>query len=62
MTDGFHKSTYSNDGSHCVEVKEGRETLVRDTQNRDKGTLSFPASEWTALLLGASEDSRGARG
>ena len=50
MTDGFHKSTYSNDGSHCVEVKEGSETLVRDTQNRDKGILSFPASEWAALL------------
>lgn len=32
MTDGFHKSTYSNDGSHCVEVKEGSETLVRDTR------------------------------
>lgn len=50
MTDGFHKSTYSNDGSHCVEVKEGPATLVRDTQNRDKATLSFPSAEWRALL------------
>lgn len=50
MTEGFHKSTYSNDGSHCVEVKEGSHTLVRDTQNRDEGALSFPAGEWTALL------------
>lgn len=50
MTDGFHKSTYSNDGSHCVEVNEGRDTLVRDTQNREAATLSFPATEWTAVL------------
>ncbi|WP_116248579.1 DUF397 domain-containing protein [Nocardiopsis sp. FIRDI 009] len=49
----FHKSSYSTSGSHCVEVSEGLDTLVRDTQNRDKGTLSFPASEWCALL-GAS--------
>jgi len=50
MTDGFHKSSYSNDGGHCVEVREGRDTLVRDTQNREAGTLSFPADEWRALL------------
>jgi hypothetical protein len=50
MTEGFHKSTYSNDGSHCVEVKEGSNTLVRDTQNREAATLSFPAGEWRALL------------
>ncbi|WP_150252181.1 DUF397 domain-containing protein [Nocardiopsis deserti] len=50
MTDGFHKFSYSNDGPHCVEVREGRDTLVRDTQNRDAATLSFPAAEWAALL------------
>lgn len=50
MTEGFHKSTYSNDGSHCVEVAEGPVTLVRDTQNRDAGHLGFPAGEWSALV------------
>lgn len=50
MPEDFHKSSYSNDGAHCVEVAEGPATLVRDTQNRDKGTLSFPAAEWAALL------------
>lgn len=46
----FHKSSYSTSGSNCVEVSEGRDTLVRDTQNRDKGTVSVPASEWVTLL------------
>ncbi|WP_436892211.1 DUF397 domain-containing protein [Nocardiopsis dassonvillei] len=50
MPEGFHKSSYSNDGAHCVEVKEGSATLVRDTQNRERSTLSFPAAEWAALL------------
>jgi hypothetical protein len=46
----FHKSSYSSTSGQCVEVSEGRDTLVRDTQNRDKATLAFPASEWAALL------------
>jgi hypothetical protein len=50
MPEGFHKSSYSNDGSHCVEVKEGAATLVRDTRHREQATLSFPAAEWAALL------------
>ncbi|MDT0329331.1 DUF397 domain-containing protein [Nocardiopsis lambiniae] len=53
MSNDFHKSTYSHDGSHCVEVREGPATLVRDTQNRDQGALSFPAVEWSALLKAA---------
>jgi hypothetical protein len=46
----FHKSSYSTSGGNCVEVSEGLDTLVRDTQNRDKGTVSVPASEWISLL------------
>jgi hypothetical protein len=47
----WHKSTYSQNGSHCVEVKETtRGADVRDTQSRDLGELSFPAGEWSALL------------
>jgi hypothetical protein len=51
VTDGWHKSSYSNTGSQCVEVKEtARGADVRDTQNREAGHLSFPAGEWSALL------------
>ncbi|SHK59570.1 protein of unknown function [Nocardiopsis flavescens] len=46
----FHKSSYSANEAACVEVAEGSETLVRDTQHREAGHLSFPASEWAPLL------------
>lgn len=46
----WHKSSYSTAAENCVEVAEGAQTLVRDTQNRDLGHLSAPAPEWTALL------------
>lgn len=48
----FHKSSYSSSGANCVEVSEGQDTQVRDTQNRDAATLSFPAQEWRALVVG----------
>ncbi len=46
----FHKSSYSTSGANCVEVSGGRDTLVRDTQNRELGHLSFDRREWTSLL------------
>ncbi|MFD7368865.1 DUF397 domain-containing protein [Nocardiopsis alba] len=46
----WHKSSYSNAAENCVEVTEGAETLVRDTQNRELGHLGFEAKEWSALL------------
>ncbi|WP_067966409.1 DUF397 domain-containing protein [Nocardiopsis trehalosi] len=46
----WHKSTYSGASGECVEVAEGLVTLVRDTQNRERGTLAVPAREWVALL------------
>jgi hypothetical protein len=46
----WHKSGYSSGSQNCVEVSEGSETLVRDTQNRGDGHLGFNAQEWTALL------------
>ncbi|MEV6820602.1 DUF397 domain-containing protein [Nocardiopsis dassonvillei] len=50
MKSDWHKSSYSSGSGSCVEVSEGSETLVRDTQNRELGHLSAEASEWTALL------------
>ncbi|WP_304452934.1 DUF397 domain-containing protein [Nocardiopsis sp. YSL2] len=50
----WHKSKYSQGVSNCVEVAEGAETAVRDTQNRDLGYLLFGAGEWTGFLRAAS--------
>ncbi|MFC3994912.1 DUF397 domain-containing protein [Nocardiopsis sediminis] len=48
---GWHKSSYSGgNNNNCVEVAEGRTTLVRDTQHPNLATLAFPAVEWRALL------------
>ncbi|MCY9787363.1 DUF397 domain-containing protein [Nocardiopsis sp. EMB25] len=48
----WHKSSYSpTQGHDCVEVREHEAGAdVRDTQNRESGHLSLPASEWAALL------------
>lgn len=46
----WHKSSYSADKGSCVEVAESDIVLVRDTQNRDLGHLSFSAPEWQAFL------------
>lgn len=47
---GWHKASYSQGASNCVEVAEGPATLVRDTQNRELGHLAFAGSEWAALV------------
>ena len=52
----WHKSSYSNDAAHCVEVSEGSNTLVRDTQNRQAATLAFPAAEWATLVACEGHD------
>ena len=47
----WRKSTKSsNGGQACVEVASGGAVLVRDTTDRDGGTLSFSAGAWTAFL------------
>jgi hypothetical protein len=42
-------------GGDCVEVADNLPEIVavRDTKNRDGGTLIFTHSEWTAFLTGA---------
>ncbi|MDA2814252.1 DUF397 domain-containing protein [Nocardiopsis sp. RSe5-2] len=51
----WHKSTYSGEGANCVEVAEGEQTLMRDTQNRDQALLAVPASEWHAFITAAAD-------
>ncbi|PDP85434.1 DUF397 domain-containing protein [Glycomyces fuscus] len=47
----WHKSSYSGGGGgNCVEVAEGRSVLVRDTQHRELGHLTFTSPEWAGLL------------
>lgn len=47
----WHKSSYSGGGGgECVEVAEGHNVLVRDTQHREHGHLSFRGGEWATLL------------
>lgn len=51
----WHKSSYSNQhGGDCVEVAETHDSsvLIRDTQNRPLGHLSFPHTEFGAFLAG----------
>ncbi len=47
----WRKSTYSNDnGGDCVEVASDGLVLVRDTTNRDGGTLAFSSVAWDRFL------------
>ncbi|MEU3021024.1 DUF397 domain-containing protein [Nocardiopsis sp. NPDC007018] len=52
----FHKLSYSANEAACVEVAEGIETMVRDTQNRQQGTLGFTGTEWAAALSAIRTD------
>lgn len=47
----WRKSTYSDgNGGSCVEVAGAvRVVLVRDTKDRDGGTLAFSAQAWRAF-------------
>jgi hypothetical protein len=43
----WRKSSYSSgDGGQCVEVASAAGVAVRDTTNRDGGTLTFSAEAW----------------
>jgi hypothetical protein len=47
----WRKASYSgNGGGSCVEVgNAARVVLVRDTTNRDGGTLRVPANAWQSF-------------
>ena len=47
----FRKSSYSSsNGGQCVEVGGNDVILVRDTTDRDGGTLAFGAAAWDRFL------------
>ncbi|WP_046468434.1 DUF397 domain-containing protein [Allosalinactinospora lopnorensis] len=54
----WRKSSYSGQhGGNCVEVAEAPPTvLIRDTQHRASGHLSFPIEAWTAFLRNVKAD------
>jgi Domain of unknown function (DUF397) len=47
----WRKSSYSGSNGSCVETATGVGTvLVRDTTDRDGGTLAIPAAAWAIFL------------
>jgi Domain of unknown function (DUF397) len=49
--DDWRKASYSNGSGQCVETASSAGTVaVRDTTNRDGGTLVFTAGTWRAFL------------
>jgi hypothetical protein len=48
----WRKSSHSGtDGGECVEVADANGLVrVRDTTNRDAGTLAFGAAAWSTFL------------
>jgi len=47
----WRKSSYSGANGSCVETATGNGVvLVRDTTNREGGTLAFTAGAWQAFL------------
>jgi hypothetical protein len=53
---GWRKASYSgNGGGSCVEVGIAAPVvLVRDTTDRDGGTLAFSAAAWRTFMLDIS--------
>lgn len=49
----WRKSSLSGDGASCVEMAfVGNDVAVRDTKDREGGTLLFHRHEWTAFVSG----------
>ncbi|GAA3007046.1 DUF397 domain-containing protein [Streptosporangium longisporum] len=49
----WRKSSLSADGPSCVEMAfVGNDVAVRDTKNREGGTLVVGRDEWTAFVGG----------
>lgn len=47
----WHKSTYSGGGQACIETATAAGVVgVRDTKNRDAGTVTVSRPAWTAFI------------
>jgi len=57
----WRKSSYSGaSGDDCVETATGHGViLVRDTTNRDGGTLAFGTAAWGEFIGGVTSPTRG---
>ena len=53
----WRKSTRSGQTGNCVEVATNLPDVVavRDTKNRDGGTLLFTQDEWAAFICGIKD-------
>jgi hypothetical protein len=48
----WRKSSYSGSEGECVEVaRVPGAAAIRDTKDRDGGTLAFPQAAWQAFLI-----------
>ncbi len=56
MTPNWRTSSYTKSDS-CVEVadNDAKKVMVRDTKDRDGGTLAFPPSSWSDFVAFAME-------
>lgn len=53
MPGWWRKSSFSGYNTNCVEVGHSGDTIgVRDTQNRQGGSLMFTTAEWSAFIGG----------
>lgn len=56
----WRKASYSNGSGNCVEVADATgAVLVRDTGDRDGGTLRFSAEAWRRLVASVRAGSVG---
>lgn len=51
VTSAWRKSSYSDTNGNCVETASGNGVIqVRDTRDRDGGTLAFTAEAWEEFV------------
>ncbi|MEU5845149.1 MULTISPECIES: DUF397 domain-containing protein [Saccharopolyspora] len=54
---GWRKSTYSGANTGCVEVGSAPDLVgIRDTKDRDSGTLAVPREAWARFVAAVKAD------